>query len=68
MVQEFSRQPNTDFVRWLLKITLMQIYNERKQVGQERNANAQFEKKKITRKYNVGVKAERDKEFKVCMS
>lgn len=46
----------------------MQIYNERKQVGQERNANAQFEKKKITRKYNVGVKAERDKEFKVCMS
>lgn len=45
----------------------MQVYNERKQVGQKRNTNAQFEKKKIIRKCIIGAKvcAERDKELKV---
>lgn len=35
--KEISRQWNSEFVTWLPVITLMQIYNEKEQVGATRN-------------------------------
>lgn len=34
LAKEISNQPSVDFVMWLLRITLIKIYNENEQVKQ----------------------------------
>jgi hypothetical protein len=52
LAKEFSRQSGVDCVTWLLVVTHLQIYNEKKQAGQGEIQNAQFEEKRST---NIGI-------------
>lgn len=64
LAEKISRQPNIGSTPRLLVITLMQVYNDKKQKGQKGIQNIQFEEKKGIGKFNVGAVscAEREKE------
>lgn len=53
---EISRQPSIKYLVWFLVITVMQIYNNRRNLDEEKYKTVQFEEKNSTRKYN-GVKS-----------
>lgn len=52
MSDDISRQPNTEFVTWLLVMTLMPIYKAKGANGKEQNVQL-GEKKKSTRELGV---------------
>lgn len=66
-MEKLSRQSSIDSVLLLLVVSLMQICNEKEEVGQKDGQNIQFEEEESIRKFNIGAKActERDKEVKV---
>lgn len=66
-MEKVSRQSSIDSVRLLLVVSLMQVCNEKEEVGQEDGQNRQFEEEESIGKFNTGAKActERDKEVKV---
>lgn len=66
-MEKVSRQSSIDSVRLLLVVSLMQVCNEKEEVGQEDGQNIQFEEEESIGKFNTGAKActERDKEVKV---
>lgn len=49
---------------WQLVVTLMQIYHEKEQTGQEGIQNTKFKETKSTRKFNVGALVCREKDKK----
>lgn len=46
--EEISRQSTIDSVMWLLVVTVVQIYSEKKQAKQEKLQNRHFEEKMST--------------------
>ena len=52
---EISRQPGVDCAIGLLVVTLMQLSNEKGSAGQREAQNVQFEEKRSTRKYVMGM-------------
>lgn len=51
LARENSSHPTTYCVVWLLDVILMNIYNDKKQAGQRKIQNVQFEEKMSTKKY-----------------
>lgn len=61
LAEEILRQAAIGFVVWfLLVVTLMWVYNETEQAGQEQIQKVEFEEKRGTRECNVGAKAHAD--------
>lgn len=52
LAEEVSRQPNIDYIDWLLVATLVQIYNEKEEREQVKIQNVQVEEKRGIRKWN----------------
>jgi hypothetical protein len=46
LTDEISRQPKFDYVKWIVLVTFMWIYNQKEQAGQRKIQNTEFEKKK----------------------
>ena len=51
LAEEISKQTSFDCLMWLSVLTLMKIYNEKKQTEQDKLQNVQIEKRS-TRKWN----------------
>lgn len=60
LAEEIFRQAAIGFVVWLLVVTLMWVYNETEQAGQEEIQKVEFEEKRGTRECNVGAQAHAD--------
>lgn len=50
------RKSNSNSTPWSLTLTLLQVYNEKKQTRQKEIENVQFEGKKSTRKLNIAAR------------
>lgn len=52
MAEDISKELSIDCVVWLLVVSIIQIYNEKDEVGQGKIQNVQFEVKGGSRKWN----------------
>lgn len=55
-MEKVSRQSDIDSALLLLVVSLMQVCNEKEEVGQKDGQNIQFEEEENIRKFNIGAK------------
>lgn len=55
-MEKVSGQSNIDSALLLLVVSLMQVCNEKEEVGQKDGQNIQFEEEENIRKFNIGAK------------